>query len=155
MRQAFAHEAVLIMEPDADVRAPGAAITAALCGHWDHGPPCPLAPHHVRVEEVEGEVRVRILFAAEPDAEQQVRHLIEQALSGKLTFPDGFITPWRLRSSRPCDVSADEKDHARRLTHSCPVPAPQHGSAPSEGSTSAGKRGSVGGPRCCGPTDEV
>jgi hypothetical protein len=27
MRQAFAHEAVLVMEPDADVRAPGAADT--------------------------------------------------------------------------------------------------------------------------------
>jgi hypothetical protein len=36
MREAFAHEAVLVMEPDADMRAPGAAITVALCGHWDH-----------------------------------------------------------------------------------------------------------------------
>ena len=32
------------MEPDADVRAPGAAVTVVLCGHWDHEPPCPLAP---------------------------------------------------------------------------------------------------------------
>jgi hypothetical protein len=38
MRQAFAHEAVLVMEPDADVRAPGAAVAVALCGHWDHEP---------------------------------------------------------------------------------------------------------------------
>jgi len=25
----------------------GGAITIALCGHWDHTPPCPLAPHYV------------------------------------------------------------------------------------------------------------
>ena len=28
--------------------APGGAITVALCGSWDHEPPCPLAPHHTR-----------------------------------------------------------------------------------------------------------
>ena len=35
------------MEPDADVQAPGAAVTVALCGHWEHEPPGPLAPHWV------------------------------------------------------------------------------------------------------------
>ena len=118
MRQAFAHEATLIMEPDADVRAPGAAVTVALCGHWDHDPPCPLAPHHVRADQTDGEVRITILFATEPETEQRVRHLIELALSGQMTFPDGFTTPWRLQSSRPSQVSAEETDHARRLIHS-------------------------------------
>jgi hypothetical protein len=93
MRQAFAHEALLVMEPDADVRAPGAAVTVALCGHWDHEPPCPLAPHQVGADEVDGELRVRILFAAELDLEAQVRRLIDQALSGEMEFPDGFTTP--------------------------------------------------------------
>jgi hypothetical protein len=115
MRQAFAHEAVLIMEPDADVRAPGAAVAVALCGHWDHKPPCPLAPHRVNADRVDGELHVRILFAAEPDKELQVRHLIELALSGQLTFPDGFTTPWRLRESRLSEVSADEAGPAERL----------------------------------------
>jgi hypothetical protein len=91
MRQAFAHEAVLVMEPDADVRAPGAAV--ALCGHWDHEPPCPLSPHRVSADEDGGELRVRILFAAEPDAEGEVRHLTDQALSGQNKFPGGFTTP--------------------------------------------------------------
>ena len=36
---------------------------------------------------------MRILFAAEPDKEDKVRHLIAQALSGHLTFPDCFTTP--------------------------------------------------------------
>jgi hypothetical protein len=31
MRQAFVQEAVLLMEPHADVQAPGAAVTVALC----------------------------------------------------------------------------------------------------------------------------
>ena len=31
-----AHDAVVVMEPAGDERAPGACITVALCGHWDH-----------------------------------------------------------------------------------------------------------------------
>jgi hypothetical protein len=118
MRQAFAHEAVLVMEPDADVRAPGAAVTVTLCGHWDHEPPCPLAPHWVRAAEDGGELRVRILFAAEPDTEPEVRHLIGLALSGQVEFPDGFTAPWRLRASRPSDVLAEETDRAEYLLRS-------------------------------------
>ena len=118
MRRAFAHEAVLVMEPDGDVRAPGAAVAVALCGHWDHQPPCPLAPHRVSADEVGGELRVRILFAAEPDTEPEVRRLIELALSGLAEFPDGFTTPWRLRASRPSDVSAEETGQAEHLIRS-------------------------------------
>lgn len=106
------------MEPGADVRAPGAAITVALCGHWDHEPPCPLAPHRVSADESGGELRVRILFAAEPDAEGGVRHLIDQALSGQRKFPDGFTTPWRLRTSWSSEVSAEETGDAEHLIRS-------------------------------------
>ena len=115
MRQAFAHDAVLIMESDADVRAPGAAVAVVLCGHWDHEPPCRLAPHRVDADPIDGELHVRILFATEPDKEHEVRSLIELALSGQATFPDGFATPWRLRESRPSDVWADEAGLAERL----------------------------------------
>jgi hypothetical protein len=86
----------------------------ALCGHWDHEPPCPLAPHHVSVEENDGELRVRILFAAEPDTEARIRQLIDQALTGQLRFPDGFTTPWRLRTSWPADGTAGS-DHCRKI----------------------------------------
>jgi hypothetical protein len=41
MRQPFAHDAVLAMPAGGDLGAPGAAITVALCGHWEHAPPCP------------------------------------------------------------------------------------------------------------------
>ncbi|KQC37143.1 MULTISPECIES: hypothetical protein [Frankia] len=43
MRRPFAHEFVLVLAPGGDERAPGAAITAALCGRWEHPPPCPQA----------------------------------------------------------------------------------------------------------------
>ncbi|TDC00196.1 hypothetical protein E1091_05330 [Micromonospora fluostatini] len=117
MRQAFAHEAVLVLEPDADIRAPGAAITVALCGHWDHHPPCPLAAHHTQTERVGDLVQLRTLFAAEPDAEGLVRQRINETLSGgELLGPDGTVTRWRLRFSGPSEVTAEEADHAKRLT---------------------------------------
>lgn len=115
MRQAFAHEAVLVMEPGADEAAPGAAVTVALCGHWDHEPPCPLSPHRVHVERADGELHVRVLFAAEPEAEGEVRRRIELALSGRWPFPEGFRTPWQLRQNQPTDVSPGEAGPAARL----------------------------------------
>lgn len=119
MREAFAHEAVLGMGPEADLRAPGAAITVALCGHWDHEPPCPVAPHHSRADRVGDEVRVRTLFATEPERENLVLDLIDQALSaGQLHGPDGARTLWQLRSSQRSVVSAEERDHAQRLVRS-------------------------------------
>ena len=116
MRQPFAHEAVLVMAPDADTRAPGAAITTELCGHWEHEPPCPLAPHHTTAERVDGEVSLRILFAAELDASDTVRERIDLALSrGYLLGPDSTETRWEVLASRPSEVTADETDHAARL----------------------------------------
>ncbi|WP_131738742.1 hypothetical protein [Actinomadura roseirufa] len=115
MRQAFAHDAVLLMEPDSDVRAPGAAITVGLCGHWNHPPPCPLAPHWVEANRDGDEARVRVLFAAEPDAEQEVRDRIDRALSGRIQFPAGFAVQWRLIESRPSAVAPSESDTATHL----------------------------------------
>lgn len=106
MRQAFAHEAVLEMEPDADLRVPGTAVTAALR---------PLAPHRVDASRAGGEVRVRVLFATEPDSEPEVRRRIEQALSGQVPLPDGIPARWQLCASSPADVSAAETEQAERL----------------------------------------
>ena len=118
MQQAFAHNAVLSLNPEGDERAPGAAVTVALCGHWEHEPPCPLSPHYVRVERVENDLRVRVIFAVEPEAEHEVRRRIEGALSGQWEFPDGFTTPWRLLGSQPGDLSTEEADQAERLMQS-------------------------------------
>ena len=119
MRMAFAHEAVLAMDPLADVRAPGAAVTMALCGHWDHDPPCPLAPHHCSADRVGDEVRVRTVFAVEPELEDTVRQGIDQALTGgQLAGPDGQTTRWQLRSSQRGVIQNNEMDQAQRLIYS-------------------------------------
>jgi hypothetical protein len=116
MRQAFVHDAVVTMEADGDVGAPGAAITVALCGHWEHEPPCPLAPHHTAATRDGDDVRLRILFAAEPADEDEVRTRIDRALAGgRLVGPEGRPTRWQLRAARRGRLHDDEAEHAQRL----------------------------------------
>ena len=115
----FAHDAVLALAADGDERAPGGAITVALCGSWSHDPPCPLAPHHTGVRRSGQEATLRVLFAAEPAEEARVRALIEEALArGEGADPDGVPTTWRLLTAGPSPVRPDEQDHAERLTRS-------------------------------------
>ena len=44
MRQVYVHDAWVWMRSVEGADAIGAAITVALCGDWQHEPPCPLAP---------------------------------------------------------------------------------------------------------------
>jgi hypothetical protein len=119
MRSAFAHDAVLTLDHGGDHRAPGGAITEALCGSWSHQPPCPLAPHHTRAHRSGDEVAVRLLFAAEPDDEARVRSLVEDVLArGWGDDPEGARTTWRLVSSGPSDVRPEETEHVARLIRS-------------------------------------
>ena len=116
MRTAFVHDALLDPEPALDHRAPGGAVTLALCGSLDHEPPCPLAPHHTTVEVEGSRLRVRVLFAVEAGDEPLVRELVEQALtSGVWTYPDGVVSTWSVVSCGPGEVRIDERDHADRL----------------------------------------
>ncbi len=119
VREAFAHEAVVAMDADDDERAPGGAVTVALCGNWTHDPPCPLAPHHTRAHRSGREVSLRVLFAADPAEESRVRQLVDDALErGWCDTPEGSRTTWRLLSSGPSEVRIEEEDHARRLIRS-------------------------------------
>ncbi len=104
MRHAYAHDAVLELAPDADLAAPGGAITTALCGHWEHAPPCPLAPHHTAAQRRGQDAHLRILFATEPEHEAEVRTRIGRALAA-----------WDVRSSGADAVRPDERAHAGRL----------------------------------------
>ena len=111
MREAFAHDALLGMAPDADVRAPGAAITIALCGSVEHEGPCPLASHHTSARRDGDGVHLRILFAAAPADEDAVRERIDAALAaGGLD-----ATRWTLRASGAGAVAHAEAAHAERL----------------------------------------
>ncbi|MDR7158290.1 hypothetical protein [Arthrobacter sp. BE255] len=116
MRGHYVHAASLRMDPDADLAAPGAAITLELCGSWDHVPPCPLAPHHTSPERQGGAVELRIVFAADPGQEAEVRRRIDKALaSGSLTGPDGMTTRWSLQGSSAAVLSGAERGQAERI----------------------------------------
>jgi hypothetical protein len=100
LRTAYAHDAVVMLDPGGDSAALGGAITVALCGHWEHQPPCPLAPHHTDAVPVgDGRIRLHVQFEADPSDESRVRSLIDQALaSGRLTGPDGRVTTWTVET---------------------------------------------------------
>ena len=124
MRQAYAHEGVVVMAPGSDERAPGGAITVALCGALDHEPPCPLAAHHTAAERRGAELHLRILFAAPPDRCGEVRGRIDAALgAGSFTGPDGRTTTWRTLRTECSTVAPGERAHAKRLLHGGGRPA--------------------------------
>lgn len=114
MREAFAHDAVLELTEGADDRAPGGAVTMALCGALDHEPPCPVAPHHTSVSGRGQRRKVRVLFAT--DDEPVIRRTIQAALgAGEFTGPDGSVNRWVLRSSCPGHVTDAERAYAAQL----------------------------------------
>ena len=116
VRHAYAHDAVVVLQPDGSANALGGAVTLALCGHWDHQPPCPLAPHHVSTQQAGETVTLRILFATEAANERRVRALIGEALAtGRLAGPGGALTTWRLKSAAAGNIRPEEADHAGRL----------------------------------------
>ena len=118
MRTAFVHDALLDPDPALDHRAPGGAVTIALCGSLDHEPPCPVAPHHTTVDVEGPHLRVRVLFAVEAADEARVRALVVAALDGgEWTYPDGVVSHWTVVSSGPGEVRPDESEHADRLVH--------------------------------------
>ncbi len=114
-RAGFAYEAQLRLAPGADERAPGGAVTAALCGHWEHDGPCRW-PHHTSVDERDGEeLTVRVVAASPPTERAEVQRLIDGALTvGELVGPDG-PSHWTLLRSGPVGLRTDELALAGRL----------------------------------------
>jgi hypothetical protein len=118
MRMTFAHEAALRLDPGADARAPGAGVTAALCGHWEHEGPCRW-PHLTAIVRRSGDaLTVRVLFAAPPEDEPEVRARIGAALRrGRL---DGGPRPggWTVVGEGSSELLDEEREAAARLTAS-------------------------------------
>jgi hypothetical protein len=101
---AYVHEAELQLGEDTDAAAVGAAVTVALCGHWEHEPPCRW-PHN---NAVDGSGMFRTLFIAPEDEEEHVRELITAALA------DG--QSWQIVRVGPRDLAPSERDLAERLS---------------------------------------
>ncbi len=105
-RRPYAHDAVIVAGPDEDDRAPGGAITIALCGDQEHEPPCPLAAHYPGVIRAGDRLRLHVLFAAAPADVDEVRRLIDETLHSR----------WQVVESGAGVIAADETAHAERLT---------------------------------------
>ena len=96
----FVHEATIDLADGADPRAPGGAITVALCGHWEHEPPCRW-PHHTDITAEGAQRVVRTVFTAAPEDEAVVRQRIIDALaSGQQAGPDGEVSHWTVRAAK-------------------------------------------------------
>ncbi|MFF1252229.1 hypothetical protein ACFVYC_07010 [Pseudarthrobacter sp. NPDC058329] len=117
MKGLYVHEARLRMDVAAsDPAAPGAAITVALCGHWEHPPPCPLAAHHTGFSRDGDTVVLRVVFATAATDEGEVRRRIDGALAlGALAVPDGGTARWILLAAGPAQLSPEEAEHASRI----------------------------------------
>jgi hypothetical protein len=119
VRALYAHDAVLAMAPDADLAAPGGAVTLALCGAFEHPPPCPVAPHNTQAHRRGDDVVVRVVFAAEPAVEAEVRARIEAALAGGFCHgPDGTRTRWTVLTNAAGVVTPAERARGARLAAS-------------------------------------
>lgn len=94
MKRSFVQCADVQLEPGADPAAPGGAVTLALCGSWDHAGACRW-PHQTSAAWDERPGKVRVVFVADAEEENQVRALIERALaSGECVGPDGKLSRW-------------------------------------------------------------
>ncbi len=95
--------AVLVLMEGTDPRAPGGEVTTALCGAWEHHPPCRW-PHN---NEVVRGGAFRTVFAAPSDEVMEVRSRIEVALRSDAR--------WDVRDIAPGHLSTDERALGHRL----------------------------------------
>jgi hypothetical protein len=105
-RLAFVHEAELRLEAGTDPAAVGAAVTTALCGHWEHEGLCRW-PHNNAIEACGAGASFRTLFAASATDEDEVRERIERGLRE--------ASGWVVLETRARPVSSPERPLARRL----------------------------------------
>jgi hypothetical protein len=116
MVEAFAHEGSLELADGADARAPGAAVTVSLCGHWDHEGDCRWRHHTAVVERDGSTLTVRTVFASDSADEPEVRARIVAALeSGTLVGPDG-VSRWEVVRQEAVDLRPSDRRLAGRLT---------------------------------------
>ena len=114
-RRVYVHEATLGADPGSELGAIGAAVTAELCGRWEHEPPCRWPHNNAAVELEGGRVAFRTVFVAEPTDEGEVRSGIERGLRrGRLAAPEGSAR-WQTLASGRREPTDDEARLGARL----------------------------------------
>ena len=106
VRETFVHEAQLRLGDGTDPAAVGAAVTTALCGHWEHDGPCRW-PHNNEIDVSDDRATFRTLFVAPASDEDEIRKRIDRALQ------DGI--GWAALLTRPRQVLPSEQPLAARL----------------------------------------
>ncbi len=105
-RRAFVCEAELELAEGTDTRAPGGAVTMALCGSWEHDGPCRW-PHHSTIDDSRAPALLRTVFAVGRGEEREVGERIAEALRS-----DGR---WRLLRLAEVPPAGDELHVGRCL----------------------------------------
>jgi hypothetical protein len=108
-RRAHVYEAELTLAPGADSRAPGGAVTVALCGNWDHDGPCRW-PHYSEIDTDAAPARLRTVFACGDDETGAVHAAIDGAVRN--------ADEWSVVASTCRDPVGDEIDLGNRLASS-------------------------------------
>jgi hypothetical protein len=107
--RAFAFEAELELASGTDTRAPGGAVTVALCGHWDHDGPCRW-PHNSRIDTSAVPARLRTIVVADDETRDEVVTRIEDGLRGD---PGWTVLTCTTDTIRPDEQSLAEGFNAR------------------------------------------
>jgi hypothetical protein len=102
------YEAELELAPGADARAPGGAVTVALCGHWEHDGPCRW-PHYSELDAETAPAHLRTVFACAADDVDDVHAKIDGAVRN--------ADEWSVLTSARRDPVGDEVELGVRLVH--------------------------------------
>jgi hypothetical protein len=112
LRRPFVHEVVLDLAEGTDPAAPGAAVTVALCGHWEHEGGCRW-PHNNEIWSEGESTTFRTIFVAPLAEEREVRERIELTLRS--------AAGWSVTASGARALRENERALATRLAKT-PLP---------------------------------
>jgi hypothetical protein len=105
-RRAVGVDVDLELHSGADRRAPGAAVTVALCGHWEHDGACRW-PHNSRIDDSRVPARLRTVAIVD---EPSVAEVLRRMEDGLRAAPD-----WTVLAFHVGDIAEDERPLADRL----------------------------------------
>ena len=108
-REAIAVEVELELRAGTDIRGPGGAVTAELCGHWEHDGPCRW-PHNSQIDTNANPARLRTIVVVSDDDRVEVLQRIEAALRRD--------DRWTLARIGVRSTADDERGLAERLSQS-------------------------------------